>query len=136
MDKVIFEKPFLKIIADDDKKFIHLRWINFAQSDEFREGLTFALDYVSKNKIKRWLANLRDMSIIKEADRDWTNNEWFPELAKTQLKRMAIIISHDYLNQTAVNRIMSKAGEEQFIRFQTEYFNDIDRALEWLMQEI
>ncbi|HKR06423.1 MAG TPA: STAS/SEC14 domain-containing protein [Bacteroidia bacterium] len=133
MEKVIFEKPFLKIVADDDKELIHLRWINFAQSDEFREGLNFALDYVRKNKIKRWLANLRDMSIIKEADRDWTNNEWFPEVAKTDLKRMAILVSLDFLNQSAVTRIMNKA--EQVIRFETEYFNDIDRAREWLMKE-
>jgi|SRR6185436_6518384 len=134
MEKVIFEKPFLKIVADDDKKFIHLRWINFAQSAEFREGLNFALDYVRKNKIKRWLANLRDMSIIKEADRDWTNDEWFPELAKTDLKRMAILVSMDYLNQSAVTRIMNKAEEDKFILFETEYFNDIDRAKEWLME--
>ena len=135
MEKIIFDKPFLTIVADDEKKLIHLRWINFAQSHEFREGLNFALDYVSKNKIKRWLANLRDMSIIKEADRIWTNEEWFPNLAKTELKRMAILVSMDYLNQSAVTRIMNKAEEEQLIRFETEYFNDIDRAKEWLMKD-
>ena len=133
MEKVIFEKQFLTISADEEKKLINLRWINFANSEEFREGLSFALDYVKKNKIKRWLANLRDMSIIKEADRNWTNNEWFPKLAKTNLKRMAIIVSHDYLNQSAVTRIMNKA--EEVIGFETEYFNDIDRAKEWLMKE-
>ncbi|MEP7170706.1 MAG: STAS/SEC14 domain-containing protein [Bacteroidota bacterium] len=133
MEKIIFDKPFLKIVADDDKKLIHLRWINFAQSSEFREGLNFALDYVSKNKTNRWLANLRDMSIMKEADRDWTNNEWFPQLAKTGLGKMAILVSLDYLNQSAVTRIMDKA--EEIIGFETEYFNDIDRARDWLMKE-
>ncbi|MEO5569528.1 MAG: STAS/SEC14 domain-containing protein [Bacteroidia bacterium] len=133
MEKVIFEKPFLKIVADDEKKLIHLRWINYAQSADFREGLNFALEYVRKHKVKRWLANLRDMSIIKEADRNWTNEEWFPELAKTELKRMAILVSMDFLNQSAVTRIMNKA--EEVIRFETEYFNDIDRARDWLLEE-
>jgi hypothetical protein len=133
MEKIIFDKPFLKIVADDEKKLIHLRWINFAPSAEFREGLSFALEYVRKNKIKRWLANLREMSIIKESDRVWTNEEWFPELAKTGLKRMAILVSMDYLNQSSVTRIMNKA--EEVIQFETEYFNDIDRARNWLMEE-
>ena len=133
MEKVIFDKPFLKIVADDDKKLIHLRWIGFSNSTEFREGLNFALEYVRKNKVKRWLANLRDMSIIKETDRDWTNNEWFPELAKTGLEKMAIIVSMDYLNQSSVTRIMNKA--EEIIQFQTENFNDIERARDWLMKE-
>src|ERR1041384_7310187 len=116
MEKIIFDKPFLKIIADDEKKLIHLRWINFAHSDEFREGLNFALDYVRKNKIKRWLANLRDMSIIKEGDQKWTNEEWFPELANTELKRMAILVSMDFLNQSAVTRMMNKAENEKLVR--------------------
>jgi hypothetical protein len=133
MEKIIFEKPFLKIVTDEEKQLIHLRWIGFSNSDQFREGLNFALDYVRKNKVKRWLANLRDMSIIKETDRDWTNNEWFPELAKTGLKKMAIIVSMDYLNQSSVTRIMNKA--EQVIHFQTENFNDMDRARDWLMKE-
>lgn len=133
MEKLIFQKPFLDIFADKDKKLIHLKWKNFAASDEFRQGLNFGLEYVKNNNVESWLANLRDMSIIKEADRDWTNKEWFPLIAKTNLKKMAIIVSHDYFNQSAVTRIMNKAGE--VIGFQTEYFNDIDRAREWLMKE-
>lgn len=132
MEKIIFDKPFLTVAADDEHFLINLRWKNFATSDEFREGLSFGLEYVKAHQTRRWLANLRDMSIIKEADRLWTNNEWFPALAKTSLKRMAIIVSLDYLNQSSVNRIMHKA--EEVIGFETEYFNDFDRAKEWLMQ--
>ena len=133
MEKIIFDKPFLKIISDAEKELIHLRWINYSQSEEFREGLMFALDYVNKHKIKRWLANLRDMSIIKESDRTWTNEVWFPEIAKTELKKMAILVSMDFLNQSSVTRIMNKA--EEVIQFKTEYFNDIDRARDWLMEK-
>jgi hypothetical protein len=136
MEKIIFDKSFLTIFADDEIKQIHLRWKKFANSDEFREGLNFAYEYVKNNNIKKWLANLRDMSIIKEADRDWVNNEWFPLMAKTGLERMAIIISHDYFNQSAITRIMNKAEEEQHLRYATEYFNDIDRARAWLLKDL
>ena len=136
MEKIIFDKPFLTILADDEFKQIHLRWKKFANSDEFREGLSFALDYVKKHNVKKWLANLRDMSIIKETDRDWVNNIWFPLLSKTNLERMAILVSQDYFNQSAVTRIMNKAEEDQLLRFPTEYFNDIDRARAWLLKDL
>lgn len=130
MEKIIFDKHYLTIFADEEEKEIHLRWKAFANSDELRESLNFALEYVKVHHIKRWLGNLRNMSVIKEADRSWINNEWFPQLANTGLNKMAIIISLDYFNQSAVNRIMDKA--EPIIPFETEYFNDMEKAREWL----
>lgn len=132
MEKGIFDKPFLTIYYDDEHKLIHLRWKKLASSDEFREALNFALASVEERKIERWLANLRDMSVIKEADRKWTNDEWFPKLVKSGLRRMAIVNSLDYLNQSSVTKIMTHAGK--IINFETQYFTDIVQAKKWLLE--
>ena len=41
-----------------------------------------------------------------------------------------MVISLDYFNQSAVNRIMTKA--EKLISFETEYFDDVEKARDWL----
>ncbi|MFI5218968.1 MAG: STAS/SEC14 domain-containing protein [Bacteroidia bacterium] len=131
MEKLIFDKSYLSIFYDDDEKLIHLRWKKLATPEEFREGLNFALSKVVENKIERWLANLRDMSVIREAERKWTNEEWFPRLVKTGLRKMAIVNSLDYLNQSSVTKIMTHAGN--IINFETHYFTDAENARAWLV---
>ena len=131
MEKAIFDKPFLIITHDDEHKLIHLRWKQLATSEEFRGALNYALSVVMEKKVERWLANLRDMSIIREADRKWTNDEWFPKLVKTKLRKLAIVNSLDYLNQSSVTKIMTHAGN--IINFETNYFTDVNAAKEWLL---
>ena len=131
MKKVIFDKPYLVIYSDEEMTIIHLQWKKLATSEEFRLALDFAYDYVLKNGIKFWLANLKNMSVIKEADQRWTNQIWFPKISKTKIEKMAIVNSLDYFNQSAVQKIMIKA--DPIIGFETKYFNDLDEARNWLL---
>lgn len=131
MEKELYNKDYLTIFADDGLKLIHLQWKKLASSEEFREGLNFALAHVLKNNTELWLANLRNMSVIREMDREWTNQQWFPRIIKSKLRKMAIVNSLDYFNQSAVQKIMTKA--DPIIRFETQYFEDKNKAKEWLL---
>ena len=86
---------------------------------------------VGLHQLERWLADLRGMNAILRQDEQWTVNEWFPTLAKTGLKRMAILMSSDYFNQMSVDRIMQAATPE--MPFAVAYFDDAEGALAWLL---
>lgn len=131
-ERILFNKEFLLITHEKENSLIHLRWKRFTTTEEFRDGLNTALKYVNELKIERWLANLKNMSVIKEADRNWTNEEWFPQLYKTGLKKMAIVHSQDVFNNLAVSKIMSEAKAERF--FIVAYFRDADEAHRWLLE--
>lgn len=131
-ERILFDKEFLLITHEKENSLIHLRWKRYATTEEFREGLNAGLNFVNELKIKRWLANLKNMSVIKEADRNWTNEEWFPKLYKTSLKKMAIVHSQDVFNNLAVSKIMSEAKAERF--FTVAYFRDAVEAHLWLME--
>lgn len=105
---MLFNKDFLLITYEKENDLIHLRWKRFAKTEEFREGLNTALKYVIDLKIERWLANLKYMGVIKDADRNWTNQEWFPQQYKTNLKKMAIIHSNNVFNNLAVKKSCRK----------------------------
>lgn len=131
-ERILFDKEFLLITHETENRLIHLRWKRFATSEEFREGLNAGLKFVIELKIERWLANLKNMSVIKDADRNWTNQEWFPELYKTNLKKMAIVHSQDVFNKLAVSKIMSEARAERF--FTVAYFSNANEAHHWLIE--
>lgn len=133
MEKQIFDQPYLSVFFEEEKSMIHLRWKKLASPDEYRTGLEFALEMVKTHHIRLWLANLREMSVIREAERNWTNETWFPKLTQTSLKKLAIINSMDYFNQSSVSKIMNRA--QPILSFETRYFNDLDEARNWLLAE-
>ena len=125
------QDTYVTVTADKEDKLIRLRWSGYAPSTEFRSILGDARMNVGLHGLERWLADLRGMNAILRQDEQWTVNEWFPTLAKTGLKRMAILMSSDYFNQMSVDRIMQASTPE--MPFEVAYFDDAEGALAWLL---
>lgn len=128
------------ILRDDDlismqvipaDRLITLVWRGYAPSDAYRSILNEALGNVKGLELIRWLADLREMDAILKQDEHWTTEEWFPKLAQTGLKRMAILTSSDYFNQMSVDRIMT-SGTAGF-PLDVAYFDDPENARSWLL---
>lgn len=128
---VLFDREFLAIYHEPESRLIHLKWKGFASSDNFRDGLNFALDAVKEHQIENWLGNLKLMESIHPADEEWASIEWFPKIAATSLRKMAIVTSLDYFNNTSVKRIVNSVVP--VINFETRYFVDIIPAKDWLI---
>ena len=131
---VVFDTSYLTIFFNADDSLIHLRWKGFATSEQFREGLMFALQVVSENQVENWLGNLKMMQNIQAVDEEWTNKIWYPMIAETPLKKMAIVTSLDFLNNASVRRIVKAAENE--INFETRYFVDVNDAHNWLISAV
>lgn len=130
IDDVVFDKSFLTIYHKPEHKLVHLQWKDFATSLQYREGLNYALELVKEHGIENWLANLKLMQVILSSDEEWTSEIWYPLLAKTAIKKMAIVTSLDFLNNSAVKRIVTRS--EPVINFETRYFVDFNEADSWL----
>ena len=130
LDAILFDQDYLKISHDPDSRILHLQWKRYATSEQYRDALNFSMQKVIDHGIEGWLGNLKNMESIGPSDADWSSNIWFPQLATTTLKKMAIVTSLDYFNNTVVRKIMDAA--EPVIRFETRYFVDAADALDWL----
>jgi len=128
----IIKKPYVSVTGDLVTRTVTLRWTDYTPSAEYREALMVARDAVKKYSLILWLADLRNMTAILQADEKWTVEEWFPSLAKAGLERMAILTSSDFFNQMSVNRIMD--GSAPVIGFQVAYFDDESKANAWLVE--
>jgi hypothetical protein len=128
---LIRHDEFVLVQADEDDKLISLKWSGYAPSTVFRQILEEARENVAQHGLLRWLADLRGMNAILRQDEQWTVTDWFPRLAKTGLKRMAILMSTDYFNQMSVDRIMQAATPE--MPFDVSYFDNEESARAWLL---
>jgi hypothetical protein len=133
INDVLYDKEYLSIQYISEQKLIYLVWKRFATSAQFREGLNFALETVKENGIELWLANLKLMEVIAPADEEWASHTWFPLLGKSTIRKMAIVTSLDYFNNTSVKRIVSTAVP--VLNFETRYFIDVTDAREWLLKD-
>jgi hypothetical protein len=131
IDKVLYDKEHLTIYFESEHNLIRLKWKKFFTSEQYREGLTTALESVNELHAHLFLANLKNMEAIAPGDEDWSIEEFYPRLGKTVLQKMAIVTSLDFFNNTSVKRIVSHS--QPFVSFETRYFVDEKDAREWLL---
>jgi len=132
--EIVFDKEFLAIYHETENKLLHLKWKGFASSEDFRDGLIFALEAVKDFQIEHWLGNLKQMESIHPADEEWASQVWFPQIAETSLRKMAIVTSLDYFNNTSVKRIINTIVPK--LNFETRYFVDVIIAKDWLTSKL
>ncbi|MEZ4739891.1 MAG: STAS/SEC14 domain-containing protein [Flavobacteriales bacterium] len=125
------QDDYVTMQAVPSERMITLTWTGYAPSVTYRSILNEALNNVKALDLLRWLADLRHMDAIMQQDEQWTTTDWFPQLARTGLKRMAILTSADYFNRMSVDRIMTAATAEMPLAL--GYFEDIDKAKAWLL---
>ncbi len=133
-DIAVYNKDHLAIFYDSDTRMVRLKWKGFATSEQIREGLTAGMEIIRREKALLWLADLKHMQAISPADEEWIVQQWFPKVVLTGLKKMALVTSLDYFNNTSVNRIMRST--EPMVTFETEYFVDASDATKWLLEPV
>lgn len=132
-EQLLFQEPFLKITYHPGQSMIALRWTKYATGADYRRGLEFALDFVRRNNVRYWLADLRLMSAILQPEVKWTNEDWFPRLIQAGvLRKMALLPSSDFFNQMSVDRIMDYSAGA--FTFQVGYFPTEEELLAWLFE--
>jgi len=132
-DTILQEKSFLHMGYSAQDSLIHLQWMGHARSDEYRSSLEQALEFVVKNDVRFWIADLRKMTVILKDDETWANEVWFPKLFKTGLEKMAILESEDYFNKTSVQRSFTALKGQ--ISFEVAWFPSYLQAIDWLNQQ-
>lgn len=125
---VLFEKPYLTIIYDEELNCIQQNWKGFAKSQDFREGILKSLQFFKDKKADKILSNTKELSIVKKEDTDWVAKDITPALVSNGMKKMAFIVPSNAFAQMSVNNFKEDANKIVSIR----YFDDIQKAKEWM----
>lgn len=131
--EVVFDQGFLTIYHRPELKQIHLKWKGYATSQEYREGLETALKLVEQKSVHFWLGDRKFMQAILPQDEDWSVQQWMPKLQTSGLKKMAIVTSLDFLNNSSMKRILSS---RKLSSPEIGFFVDETGAAKWLEEGI
>ena len=126
---IYFDEPYLAIHWDATTRCVVMEWKRFARSKDFRLGLEKGLELVKKKATGKWLADMRNMGVLSQADQNWSNEDWFPRALAAGINRMALIVPSSTLSKMAVDAIMSKVEGTDL---ETAYFDDVEKAKKWL----
>ena len=125
-----FQQPYATIEIEQDKDLLILTWHGFANSEEFRGTHNKALALARQFNLHYWISNMKDMKAIRQADQDWSVQEWLPQFLNQNIKKWAIIISDDMFNQMAMSSMMGKIRPK--LTYPVEYFQDLNTAKNWV----
>ncbi|MBL7939589.1 MAG: hypothetical protein JNL43_09535 [Flavobacteriales bacterium] len=129
---VVRKDQYVTIQVSPGERMIMLQWTGYAPSPAFRAILDDAQQRVRSLGLTRWLADLRSMDAILKQDEQWTLSDWYPRMATSGLKRMAILTGSDYFNRMSVDRIITAASPA--VPFITTFFDDVEKAKAWLLE--
>ena len=104
-------------------------WKKFAKGEDFRQGLNEGLELLEQHGTSKWLADLRDLGTVTKEDQEWSNEQWYPRAINGGIRYMAIIMPKSVISSMSVTNILTRVKD---INVETQYFDDIDSAKEWL----
>lgn len=123
-----YESDELVVEWDPAAEAVVMNWLDFASGDAYRTGLNEGLELVERENARNWLADLRELGTVPEADREWTHDEWHPRAFRSSLSNMAVVQPESVVANMSVEDLVSELGENTASRV----FDNRDDASEWL----
>lgn len=130
----IYDSRFVEIYFDKEKKLIEQKFLEATEdmeTSDFKEEMFNFVKHVKDLQPVAEIVNLLDMQFVIDPDmQEWMNKEVFPSYVDI-IKRLAFLVSKDFLAQVAVEQTMNEETGQQF---ESSYFSDKSEAIEWLLE--
>jgi hypothetical protein len=127
-----FDTDYLTVQYDESLDAVVMNWHDFAEGEDFRNGLNTGLEFVKKKRAINWLADLREMGAVASDDQEWSNTDWFPRAMDAGLSNMAIIKPESVIANMSVENIMQEVEDGELT---THYFDNRAEAKKWLKNQ-
>ncbi|AKQ45813.1 hypothetical protein TH63_09420 [Rufibacter radiotolerans] len=133
---LLYKSECLEIEYHGQHNLIETRWLGFASSDEYREGLNQYLQAVGGNDIRLWLGDYRLARVVRLEDQEWAAKDWFPRFLPFSkgITKMARVQAQDIFSQISSDGIKEKLDIEG-LPFLFSEFKNYDAAKAWLLED-
>jgi len=126
-----YETDFLTVEWDDSVEAVVMNWTDFAEGDDYRDGLDAGLELVKQRNAENWLADLREMKAVAREDQEWTEDDWHPRAFDTSLANMAIVQPESVVTEMSVEDLVQEIGEQ----ITMQIFDNRQDARNWLDEQ-
>ena len=124
--KTYLDAAHMAVLANQQWVVLEIR--TRAGSEDFRDGLEMCLHAMDVTQSTKLLMDLREMRLVLVEDERWLAQDMLPRLAKTALKRMAIVTPENELARL----IVADLAKPRPTGAQSKHCGTVDEAKRWL----
>lgn len=132
---LFYKSEFVEIYYYPESRLVETRWLGFAPSSGYRDGLEHYLEALSEHDVKLWLGDYRLARVVRLEDQQWAAKEWFLKFLPlaSGIERMARVQSDDLFSQQSASSMKEKIDIEglPFLFSEFKYYED---AKVWLLE--
>jgi hypothetical protein len=121
------KEKFVEVSFEEENRIITAQWIGYLRPDDVRTGCRKVTEFISKNNISKHISNQTQLKVLSKEVQAYLTEEWFTDVARAGLKKIAIIVANDIFAQATVSNVNTKAGNLQICAFHSE-----KDAIQWL----
>jgi ubiquinone/menaquinone biosynthesis C-methylase UbiE len=126
-----FNTPHVKIEYHEETHILHLTWVSFTPTKEYREALEQALKLMQKHHVNHWIFDQRNAEVISPQDQKWVVEDWTPRVVRSVGKnnKSAVILAKNIFGELSIKNLVDTTSEV----VETKYFQEIESAKKWLL---
>ena len=115
---------------DEVLGLLRLEWVAHSDHSQLRAGAEELLILLRELAVRHLLLDMDSVPNLSLADQLWLGDHWMPTLVTLPLERLVLIIdSSQTHNQLAIDMLHDLV--QPSIRFESQYFADMESALDW-----
>jgi hypothetical protein len=109
---------------------LRLEWLVYSDPIQLRASASELLMLLQELMVRNLLLDMNSVPNLPLADQLWLGDHWMPALVALPLERLVLIIDSDQIhNQLAIDMLHDLV--QPSIRFESQYFADMESALDW-----
>jgi len=110
-DDIYVDEPYLSIRWDTVNNLVHAEWKAFANSAEFRAGLSKGIQAIRDHRAAAFVSDSRKVKVIVHDDQKWLKEKWLPLAIGAGLKRIAFVIAETGLGKLNVEDVAALCAD-------------------------
>jgi hypothetical protein len=134
MKTKVYESKFLQLEFDADTKLIELTWLPHTENmteESYKSEFLVYLQSILNLRPTKLIADTRLMDFVISPElQKWTNQTIFPKSLEIGLNKVAFVVSREFITQMSIEKTMKENEGSQFI---TRYFDQKEKALDWIL---
>lgn len=129
---VYFNRYGVAVVTwDPTLRAVYTEAQGWTDPSEMAALLEAGLQALTEHAGSRWLADGRNMKVVKQTDQDWIVQEFFPRALAAGLKRIALVIPKSRLAMTTVDQLVHRLPAANV---EVACFPNVAEARSWLTE--
>jgi len=129
----IYESNFQYLTLDQAQHYLKADWSTQSETmvdQDFKDEMEAELKYVEKHKVTKYLIDtLNFRFVINPELQEWTDKHVNKKLDELGLKKLAYIVSEDFISQLSIKQTMNESEKQNY---ETRFFTSLEEAKSWL----